>query len=73
MIRYTLPLLLIVALAGCGRSDDAPGGVTRGEQKALDDAAEMIDKQQLNPSVIPPAPAQSVAQSPVPAASDQSN
>ena len=69
MIRYAFPLLLLTAVGGCGRSDDAPGGVTRGEQKALDDAAEMIDKQQLDPSAIPPAP----AQSPPPTASSQSN
>lgn len=66
MMRCALPLLLIATLAGCGRSDDAPGGVTRGEQKALDDAAEMIEKQQLNPSAIPPAP-------PAAPASGQSN
>lgn len=62
MKPYAISLVLIAALAGCGRSDNAPGGVTRGEQKALDDAAEMIEKQQLNPSAIPVAPAPAPAE-----------
>ena len=44
-------------LAACGSGSDAPGGVTAGENKALDEAAEMVERQQLPPSAIPPAPA----------------
>lgn len=48
-----LPLLL---LAACGGSKDTPGGVTAGENKALDEAAEMLDQRQLGPGVIPAVP-----------------
>jgi hypothetical protein len=46
------PLLVLVAaagLAGCGPSDNdpGPGGVTVGEARALDEAAEMLDEQRL--------------------------
>ena len=36
-------------LAGCGQNDTdpGPGGVTVGEARALDEAAEMLDEQQL--------------------------
>lgn len=47
------PLLL---LAACGRGNDAPGGVTAGEAKALDEAAEMLEARQISPSAIPAAP-----------------
>lgn len=42
---YALPLLAAIALAGCSRTDNepGPGGVTVGEAKALDDAAEMLE------------------------------
>lgn len=56
-----VPMLL---LAACGRSSEAPGGVTANERKALDDAAEMLEKQRAAPGAIPSAPA-----SPEPAAS----
>lgn len=58
-----LSMAFLASLTGCGRSDEGPGGVTRSEQKALDDAAEMVEQKQLNPSTIPPAPA--VAPAPV--------
>lgn len=53
----TLPVLLPLALllAGCG-SSDSPGGVTAAENKALDEAAEMVEQQQLPASAVPPAP-----------------
>ena len=42
-------LLATVSLVACGKSDNAPGpgGVTIGETRALDEAAEMIEKRQL--------------------------
>lgn len=62
------PLLVAViatsALSACGRSDDAPGAVSAGEQKALDDAAEMVEGQKLDPAAIPSARAGSAAAQP---------
>ncbi len=48
-------MLGFLALAACGKPDNAPGpgGVTVGEAKALDDAAAMIEKEALPPSDIP--------------------
>ena len=43
-------------LAGCGPNDTdpGPGGVTVGEARALDEAAEMLDEQRLPPEALPP-------------------
>jgi hypothetical protein len=52
-----LPLLL--ALAACGKSDNdpGPGGVTVGEARALDEAAEMIEARRMPPEALrTPAP-----------------
>jgi len=72
-VRAALALgaLAPLALAGCGSSDQSgPGGVTAAESKALDDAAEMIEKQRLpQEAVRAPAPAQTAAQNATPAAS----
>ncbi|MEP7222844.1 MAG: hypothetical protein ABI673_09290 [Novosphingobium sp.] len=58
--RAGLPViaLALAALGGCSTPDNAsgPGGVTVGEARALDDAAQMIEKQQLPPGAIPSAP-----------------
>lgn len=60
----TLPVLLPLALlAACG-SSDSPGGVTAAENKALDDAAEMVEAQQLPASAVPPAPRSQVPVAP---------
>ncbi|MCL6250181.1 hypothetical protein M3P36_03845 [Altererythrobacter sp. KTW20L] len=42
-------LAACVLLAGCGAADNdpGPGGVTVGEARALDEAAEMLDQQRL--------------------------
>ena len=41
----------VIALASCGpaQNDPGPGGVTVGEAKALDDAAEMLDERNIEP------------------------
>jgi len=58
---------LATALSGCGQkdTDPGPGGVTVGEAKALDQAAEMLDARQLpppaQPSGQPQAPASDAA------------
>jgi hypothetical protein len=61
-----LPATALLLLAGCGKkdSDPGPGGVTVGEARALDEAAEMLDKQRLPQDALKTAPA-----SPVPKAS----
>jgi hypothetical protein len=43
------PLLAVLLLAGCGQQDNdpGPGGVTVGEARALDEAAEMLEQQRL--------------------------
>jgi hypothetical protein len=51
-----ISLAPLALLAACGSSSEAPGGVTAGENKALDEAAEMLEERQLSPSAIPPAP-----------------
>lgn len=42
---------LSFALGSCGpaENDPGPGGVTVGEARALDEAAEMLDERQANP------------------------
>lgn len=47
-------LVLPLLLASCGQSDTdpGPGGVTVGEAKALDEAAEMIEQRRLPPEAI---------------------
>ena len=46
-MKRSAPLLVVLALAGCGKADNepGPGGVTVGEARALDEAAEMIEAQ----------------------------
>lgn len=59
------PALLLAALllAGCGKADNAPGpgGVTVGEAKALDEAAEMVEAQRLPPEALATATSQAPA------------
>lgn len=54
-VAVLLPLALI-GLAACdGGGARAPGGVSEGEAKALEDAAEMLDEQRsLPPEALPP-------------------
>lgn len=45
-------ILAVAALAGCGANDNDPGlgGVTVGEAKALDQAAQMLEKRGRSPA-----------------------
>jgi hypothetical protein len=54
---------LLLLLTGCGANDTdpGPGGVTVGEARALDEAAEMLDEQRLPPEALPPAAGESAA------------
>ena len=66
----------MLALAGCGGGDNdpGPGGVTVGEARALDEAAEMLEQQRL-PAEASPAAAAAAAGTPAapatPAAAEQ--
>ncbi len=69
MIRGAGLLAALALLGGCGEadSDPGPGGVTVGEARALDSAAEMLDQQRLPDEALaepaaPPAPAASAAE-----------
>jgi hypothetical protein len=68
-MRTVLIAPLLLALAGCGPSDNdpGPGGVTVGEARALDEAAEMIEARRMPPEALrTPAPAPSAAAAPSP-------
>lgn len=58
-------LIALLCLTACGKQDNAPGpgGVSVGEAKALDEAAEMLEGQRL-PVTLPPTQA---APAPTPA------
>jgi len=45
-MRNLVALIALAALAACGKSDSdaGPGGVTVGEARALDEAAEILDE-----------------------------
>lgn len=47
--RLLLPLILAASLSACSKQDNAPGpgGVSMGEARALDEAAEMVEAQRL--------------------------
>jgi len=62
MLRLPIIPALALALAACGgESASAPGEVSAGEAKALDDAAAMLEERRLPPEALPseatPAPA----------------
>lgn len=62
-MRFTpallMPLALAAALAACSKQDNAPGpgGVSMGEARALDEAAEMVEGQRLPVEAMPAQPA----------------
>jgi len=62
-----LAILALAALSGCGAkdTDPGPGGVTVGEARTLDQAAEMLDSRQLPPRQVDgDAPAAQASQDP---------
>ena len=60
-----------LALAACGSgSETGPGGVSDGEARALDEAAEKLDRQQLPDSAIPPVDLPMAQQAPTGSAAD---
>ena len=58
-MRQPILILAVLLLAACQKADNqpGPGGVTVGEAKALEEAAEMIEDQRLTRDALPPAPA----------------
>jgi len=65
----TLSILAVAfLLAACDKPDNAPGpgGVTVGEAKALDEAAEMIEARRLPPEALQGAPQAAPATATVP-------
>lgn len=56
-MRRVISLAAILLLAACGKADNepGPGGVTVGEARALDEAAEMVEGQRLPPELVQPA------------------
>jgi hypothetical protein len=68
-MRTMCSLFAMTLLAACHKSDNAPGpgGVTVGEARALDQAAEMIEQRQLPASALrSPAPQPTIAASSAP-------
>ncbi|MEM6476483.1 MAG: hypothetical protein AAF687_09985 [Pseudomonadota bacterium] len=54
IVSICAPALLLAACDGGAGPDSGPGGVSEGEARELDEAAEALDKQQLPESAIPP-------------------
>lgn len=54
-MRRIGPLLVFLALGACHKADNAPGpgGVTAGEDRALDEAAQMVESRQLPSDAVP--------------------
>lgn len=68
-MRLTFVTGLALALAACGGEQaSAPGAVSPGEAKALEEAAAMLDERKLPPEALPPeaAPAGMTGDSNVP-------
>ncbi len=55
MASPALAIAFALLLAACGANDNdpGPGGVTVGEARALDEAAEMLDAQRLPADALP--------------------
>lgn len=53
MLRLLFAAAVCLTLAACGgEGASAPGGVSPGEAKALDDAAAMLDQRRLPPEAL---------------------
>lgn len=75
-MRRPLAISLALLLAACsGDGPDAPGGVSEGEARALDAAAEMLDERRLPTEALPPEASQPATPAEMtgdtPAANDQ--
>lgn len=58
MIRAAAALAVLLSLGACSSdSDPGPGGVTQGEARQLDHAAQMLDQQPAPPLVDATIPA----------------
>lgn len=69
MNRRISTLLLaaaVTALSACGPADNdpGPGGVTVGEARALDEAAEMLEERRIPDEAIPEADGENALQPP---------
>jgi hypothetical protein len=64
-MRVACALIGLAALTACGKSDNdpGPGGVTVGEARALDEAAEMVEKRRMPDAALRPSQAPSTAAS----------
>ena len=53
-MKNIVSIVILTGLAACGpaQNDPGPGGVTIGEAKALDEAAEMLDERNSPPESI---------------------
>jgi hypothetical protein len=58
LVRGLIVIIALAALAACGRgeNDPGPGGVTIGEARALDRAADIIEQRRLPPEALARAP-----------------
>lgn len=56
-----LALTALLSACGSGGGDSGPGGVTAGEARALDDAAEMVEKKRLPADALRPPTGQTAA------------
>lgn len=62
---------LVLTLAACGGEQArAPGEVSEGEAKALEEAASMLDERRLPPEALPPEGGPEPAPQPAPAPAD---
>ncbi len=65
-MRRLATLAALALLTACGKADNdqGPGGLTVGEAKALDEAAQMVDAKRLPPEAVPPQAPNSAAPNP---------
>jgi hypothetical protein len=73
-VRALVPGAALLLLAACGPNDTdpGPGGVTVGEARALDEAAEMLDEQRLPAEALPPGTQADETPAPEPAETPES-